>query len=228
MKTSLAGQTIVVMGATGQQGGATGRHLLAERYSVRAVVRDPRSPGSQRLANIGVELVVGDMDDRESLRAAVRDAYGIFSVQPALIPPTFADNELQRGLNLADAAHEAGIAHVVYSSVAGPNRRTGIPHWEIKGQIEEHIRALGLPFTMLRPTHFMDMRPQPRAPLFPFPPSWGAAILSSFKVLAIAWADLPSTNRPKIRRTRSASAGSMATILRGCSGAAGVGSGCVA
>jgi nucleoside-diphosphate-sugar epimerase len=60
MTTSLAGQTVVVMGATGQQGGATARHLLAEGYSVRAVVRDPRSPGSQRLANIGVELVVGD------------------------------------------------------------------------------------------------------------------------------------------------------------------------
>jgi uncharacterized protein YbjT (DUF2867 family) len=79
------------------------------------------------------------MDDRESLRAAMRGAYGIFSVQPALIPPTFAENELQRGLNVADAAHEAGIAHVVYSSVAGANRRTGIP------------------FTMLRPTLFMDM-----------------------------------------------------------------------
>jgi len=45
----------------------------------------------------------------------------------------------------------------VYSSIAGANRSTGIPHWEIKGRIETRIRSLGVPFTILRPTLFMDM-----------------------------------------------------------------------
>ncbi len=157
MKTNLAGRTILVTGATGQQGGATARHLLAEGYAVRALVRDSNSPRAQRLANMGAALVVGDMDDRVSLRSAMRGAYGVFSVQPALIPPTFAEHELQRGLNVADAAHAGGVQHLVYSSVAGANQRTGIPHWEIKGQIEERIRGLGVPFTILRPTLFMDM-----------------------------------------------------------------------
>lgn len=156
-RPDLDGLTILVTGATGQQGGATTRHLLAQGYRVRALVRDPRSQRAQRLASLGAELVVGDMDDGSSLRTAMRNAYGVFSVQPALIPPKFAENELQRGLNVADAAQAAGVRHLVYSSVAGADRRTGIPHWEIKGRIEEHIRSLALPFTILRPTLFMDM-----------------------------------------------------------------------
>jgi uncharacterized protein YbjT (DUF2867 family) len=157
MTASLVGKTILVTGATGQQGGATARHLLAHGVTVRALVRDPSSPAARRLAGIGAELVLGDMDDGNSLRAAMRGAYGAFSVQPARIPPTFAENELGRGLNVADAAHAVGLQHLVYSSVAGANRSTGIPHWEIKGQIEERIRSLGVPFTILRPTLFMDV-----------------------------------------------------------------------
>jgi len=157
MTASLAGKTILVTGATGQQGGATARHLLARRAAVRALVRDPKSQAAQRLGSIGAELVVGDMDDPNSLRAALRGAYGAFSVQPARIPPTFAENELERGLNVVEAAHAVGLQHLVYSSVAGANRSTGIPHWEIKGKIEERIRSLGVAFTILRPTLFMDM-----------------------------------------------------------------------
>jgi uncharacterized protein YbjT (DUF2867 family) len=157
MMTTLAGKVILVTGATGQQGGATARHLLAHGAAVRALVRDPKSAAARRLASIGAELVVGDMDDTASLRTAMRGAYGAFSVQPARIPPTFAENELVRGVNVVDAAHAVGLQHLVYSSVAGANRSTGVPHWEIKGQIEERIRSRGVPFTILRPTLFMDM-----------------------------------------------------------------------
>ncbi|MFG1709495.1 NmrA/HSCARG family protein [Nonomuraea sp. M3C6] len=151
-----ADRTILVTGATGQQGGATARHLLADGWHVRALVRDPRSPAATRLAHAGAELVAGDMDDRSGLDAAVRGAHGVFSVQPALIAPDFAENELQRGLNVADAAHAAGVRHLVYASVGSADRGTGIPHWEIKWQIEQHIRALGVPATVLRPVMFME------------------------------------------------------------------------
>jgi uncharacterized protein YbjT (DUF2867 family) len=56
-------------------------------------------------------------------------------------------NELQRGLNVADAAHAAGVAHLVYASVGSADRASGIPHWEVKWEIEQHIRALGIPAT---------------------------------------------------------------------------------
>ncbi|MGX7672355.1 NmrA family NAD(P)-binding protein [Plantactinospora sp. DSM 117369] len=101
------------------------------------------------------------MDDRKSLDAAVRDVYGVFSVQPALIPPDFAENELQRGLNVAEAAHQAGVQHLVYSSVGSADRDTGIPHWDIKWQIEQHIRAQGVPATILRPVMFMENHADP-------------------------------------------------------------------
>jgi len=157
MTTTLAGKTILVTGATGRQGGATARHLLAHGAAVRALVRDPKSAAARLLTSLGAELVVGDMDDGASLRSAMRGAYGAFSVQPARIPPTFAEKELGRGVNVVDAARAVGLQHLVYSSVAGANRSTGVPHWEIKGRIEERIRSSCVPFTILRPTLFIDM-----------------------------------------------------------------------
>jgi uncharacterized protein YbjT (DUF2867 family) len=149
-------ETILVTGATGQQGGATARHLLADGFQVRAFVRNAKSASALELAQAGAELVIGDMDDRESLDSAIRGAYGVFSIQPSLIPPTFSENEFQRGLNVVDAAQAAGIQHLVYASVGSADRKTGLPHWEIKWQVEQYIRKLGLPFTILRSTMFME------------------------------------------------------------------------
>ncbi|MEV6367114.1 NmrA/HSCARG family protein [Micromonospora musae] len=154
-------KTILVTGATGQQGGATTRHLIAEGWHVRALVRDPAGTAARELAELGAELVTGDMDDRDSLDAAVHGAHGVFSVQPSLIPPDFSENELQRGLNVAEAAKDAAVAHLVYASVGSADRNTGIPHWEIKWQVEQHIRALGIPFTILRPVMFMENQADP-------------------------------------------------------------------
>jgi uncharacterized protein YbjT (DUF2867 family) len=153
---SSANRTVLVIGATGHQGGAAARHLLADGWRVKALVRNPRGPRATRLADAGVELIAGDLDDRGSVDTAVRGAYGVFSVQPALIAPDFAENELQRGLNVAEAAHRAGVGQLVYASVASAERGTGIPHWEIKWEIEQHIRKLGLPATVLRPVMFME------------------------------------------------------------------------
>ena len=72
---------IVVTGATGQQGGATARHLLAQGFRVRALVRDPNKPAAEALAGRGAELAQGDLDDRVSLDRALSGAYGVFSVQ---------------------------------------------------------------------------------------------------------------------------------------------------
>jgi uncharacterized protein YbjT (DUF2867 family) len=154
-------RAILVTGATGLQGGATARHLLSGGRPVRALVRDRHSPGATELARAGAELVVGDMDDRGSLDAAVRGVHGVFSVQPAYIAPDFAENELQRGVNVADAAHAAGVAHLVYASVGSADRASGIPHWEVKWEIEQHIRALGIPATVLRPVMFMEYHADP-------------------------------------------------------------------
>ena len=146
---------IVVTGATGQQGGATARHLLAQGWRVRALVRDPNKPAAQELAAKGAELAQGDLDDRASLDRALSGAYGVFSVQ-TFMGPEGPVGETRQGNRLADAAKAAGIQHFVYTSVGGADRKSGVPHFESKWQIEEHIRSLGLPATILRPVFFMD------------------------------------------------------------------------
>jgi uncharacterized protein YbjT (DUF2867 family) len=152
---SSSDKLIVVTGATGQQGGATARHLLTQGWRVRALVRNPNKPAAQELAAKGAELAQGDLDDRASLDRALRGAYGAFSVQ-TFMGPEGSVGETRQGNRLADAAKAAGVQHFVYTSVGGADRKSGLPHFESKWQIEEHIRALSLPATILRPVFFMD------------------------------------------------------------------------
>ena len=150
------GRIILVAGATGQQGGSVTRSLLADGWSIRALTRDPNKPRAQELARQGVELVTGNMDDRAAIDGALAGVYGVFSVQNTWLPEVGIEGEIRQGLNLADAAKAAGVRHVVYSSVGGAERNTGIPHFDSKWQIEQHIRELGLPATILRPVYFME------------------------------------------------------------------------
>jgi uncharacterized protein YbjT (DUF2867 family) len=148
-------KTVLVTGATGNQGGATARHLLADGWRVRALVRDDTTPAAGELAAAGAELVRGDLDDRASIDAAARGAYGVYSVQSA------NDNEIAQGKNVADAAKAANVRHLVYSSVGGvesQNRFYEEHGWGSidKWLIEQHIRALGVPATILRPAGFME------------------------------------------------------------------------
>lgn len=147
---------LLITGATGKQGGAAVRALQAsgEPWRLRALARDPGSVAARALAARGVEVVAGDLDDESSLHAATRGAYGVYSVQtPA---GRGAEGEERQGKLLAGVAAAAGVEHFVYSSVGGAERGTGVPHFEAKWRIEEHIRALGLPATILRPAVFME------------------------------------------------------------------------
>ena len=146
---------ILVTGATGQQGGATARHLLEQGWRVRALVRDPNTAVAQALSAKGAALVQGDLDDRASLDRALAGVYGAFSVQ-TFAGPEGSVGETRQGKTLADAAKAAGVQHFVYTSVGGAERKSGLPHFESKWQIEQHVRELGLPATILRPVFFME------------------------------------------------------------------------
>jgi uncharacterized protein YbjT (DUF2867 family) len=146
---------ILVTGATGQQGGAVTKHMLAAGWQVRALTRSPDKPAGQALAAKGVELVRGDLDDAASIERAVAGVQAVFSVQ-TFMGKGGVEAEERQGKALADAAKQAGVEHFVYSSVGGAERSTGVPHFESKWRIEEHVRALGLPWTILRPVMFMD------------------------------------------------------------------------
>lgn len=148
-------KTILVTGATGQQGGAVARHLLKQPgYAVRALTRDSSKRDAQSLARAGAEIFQGDLDDPASVRRALDGAWGVFSVQNFM--ETGYDGEIRQGKLLADAAKAAGVRHFVYSSVVSADRKTGLPHFESKWQIEQHIHQCGLPYSVLRPAFFMQ------------------------------------------------------------------------
>jgi uncharacterized protein YbjT (DUF2867 family) len=155
---------ILVLGATGQQGGVTVRALLRDGWRVRALVRNPENAKSQALQSLGVELVRGDLTDRASIERAAEGAHGVFSVQPSSGQPQSGvsdADELRFGITVVDVAKRAGVKHFIYSSVAGAGPDVGIGHFESKWRIEEHLRGSELPFTVLRPAPFMEVLLQP-------------------------------------------------------------------
>ncbi|HEX6290229.1 MAG TPA: NmrA/HSCARG family protein [Herpetosiphonaceae bacterium] len=146
---------IVVTGATGLQGGAVTRHLLKDGWQVRAVTRNPASPRALALARRGVDVVQGDLGEAASLRPLFAGAYGVYSVQNPFISGPEA--EVRQGKTVAEVAKASGVQHLVYGSAGIARTSTGIPSWETKRQIEEHLHALALPLTILRPMAFMEV-----------------------------------------------------------------------
>lgn len=141
-------------GATGQQGGATAKHLLERGFAVRALTRNPEGDRARALAKQGAEVVTGDFDDPASLERALAGAAGVFAVQTFDKGPAL---EGEQGERLAKLARAAGVEHFVYSSVGSAHRNTGIPHFESKWRIEQTVRALGFPCeTVIRPVYFME------------------------------------------------------------------------
>jgi len=175
-------KTVLVTGATGHQGGAVARCLLQDGWTVRALVRDHDKPAALALAEQGVELVHGDLTDRPSIDAALRGAYGVYSVQT--FREVGAEGEFRQGANLADAAADAKVEHFVYSSVIGADRAGGLVHTQAKHVLEAYLREKGLPVTIWRPTTFMEnylrMRDDIQAGRFasPVPPDYFAQMIA--------------------------------------------------
>ncbi len=147
---------ILVTGATGQQGGAAARHLLKDGWKVRALVRAPESEKAVALQRAGAELAKGDLYDRASVDAALRGAYGVFSLQNYWLPDVGFDGEVRQGKIVVDAAKAAGVKHFLYSSVGAAHRGMGQKHFQTKWIVEQYLHASGLPFTILRPAAFME------------------------------------------------------------------------
>jgi len=111
---------------------------------------------AQALAEQGAELVEGDLYDSVSLDNALKGMYGVFSVQNFWLPDVGFDGEIKQGKLIADVARKAGIQHFVYSSVGAAHRGMGQKHFESKWIIEQYIKELDLPHSILRPVAFMD------------------------------------------------------------------------
>lgn len=145
---------VLVTGASGQQGGAVLNALLARGHQVRALTRKPDSEWAASVASRGVEVVAGDFTDQESL---VRAATGVDTI---FLMTTFMeagiDAEIEQGLAMVEAANQANVGHLVFTSVASADKATGIPHFDSKFKVEEAITASGISYTIVAPVFFME------------------------------------------------------------------------
>jgi uncharacterized protein YbjT (DUF2867 family) len=146
--------TVVVAGATGRQGGAVARDLLRSGHRVRALTRRPGSQAAALLHLEGAELHEADLDDLAAVERAAAGADAFFLVTTPFEEGVEA--EARQGRRAAEAARNAGVGHLVFSSVAGAGERTQVPHFESKREIERYLQELGLPHTVVAPVFFME------------------------------------------------------------------------
>jgi uncharacterized protein YbjT (DUF2867 family) len=163
---------IAVVGATGAQGGGLVRAILADKngaFSARALTRDVNSDKAKELAKLGAEVVAADVDNVESLKKAFQGAYGAYCVTFfwAHFSP---EKELAEVKAMAVAAKQAGLQHVIWSTLEDTRRwvplsdnrmptlmgKYKVPHFDAKGEANKFFTELGVPTTFLLTSFYWD------------------------------------------------------------------------
>lgn len=150
---------VLVIGATGQQGGSVAKAMLDRGHRVRALTRRPAAAAG--LAARGAEIVVGDLADGDSLVAAARGVDTVFLMTDSWAAGPAAETE--HGIKAVDALARSGVGHVIYSSVASADRDTRIPHFDSKYAVERRLAASGLSHSIVAPVAFMENQLAPWA-----------------------------------------------------------------
>lgn len=145
---------IAVFGATGRSGGEAARSLAAAGWRVLGMTRNADSESAKALKQAGVTLTSADLDDRKSVRAAIEGVDTIYFSGPSLVDRWDMDQAVQ-GMNVVNAAIEAGTPHFIFQSALVGNAR-GVLGMGSKRAVEERIAELGLPATIVRPGLFME------------------------------------------------------------------------
>jgi uncharacterized protein YbjT (DUF2867 family) len=154
---------ILVVGATGMVGGDICRRLVDRGETVRALVRPASAPEKVgALHDLGIRTVVGDLRDRASLAVACAGVDAVISTVSSM-PFSFVPGEndiettdLRGQMALIDVARASGVGHFVYVSFS-KNLDLDYPLRNAKRAVEEHLRASGMPYTILRPSCFMEV-----------------------------------------------------------------------
>ena len=163
---------ITIFGATGAQGGGVAHAILNDpnsEFSVRAVTRNPDSDKAKELARMGAEVVAADIDDKESMKRALEGAYGAYFVTFfwAHFSP---EKEYAEAKSMAEAAKEAGLQHVIWSTLEDTRQwvpldddrmptlqeKYKVPHFDAKGEADKIFKDLGVPTTFLRASFYWD------------------------------------------------------------------------
>ena len=165
-------RVIAVVGATGAQGGGLVRAILADPsggFAARAITRNTRSDKAQALAGLGAEVVGADLDDADSLAAVFAGAYGAFCVTN-FWEHFSPEKELAQAGALARAVREAGVSHVLWSTLEDTRRfvsldddrmptlmgRYKVPHFDAKGEANALFAASGVPTTFFHTSFYWD------------------------------------------------------------------------
>jgi uncharacterized protein YbjT (DUF2867 family) len=168
----MAKKLIAIVGATGAQGGGLARAILSDpqsEFAVRALTRKPDSDQARELARLGAEVVVADLDDLESLRAAFGGAHGAFCVTN-FWEHMSPEKEMAQAKALAQACKAAGIEHAIWSTLEDTRRKVPlsdermptlkesykVPHFDAKGASDDAFRAAGVPTTFLLTSFYWD------------------------------------------------------------------------
>ncbi|EEP77940.1 conserved hypothetical protein [Uncinocarpus reesii 1704] len=156
---------IVVFGATGNQGGSVVDGILqdpvlSKEFRIRGITRDVTKPAAKQLESKGVEVKSADMNSPASVGKAVTGAHTVFLVTNywETMDP---EKEYNQGKNVADAAKEAHVSHLIYSSLyhimdASAGALLNVPHFDTKANTEVYIRELRIPATFVLPGYFMS------------------------------------------------------------------------
>ena len=146
--------TIVVTGATGQQGGHLVRRLLAQGHHVRALTRNPEGLGARALHEAGAQIFAADLDHDRGLSGPLQGADAAFLVTTPF--ERGAEAEVTQARHFGRAARAAGLPHLVYSSVTEAMTRSPVEHFAAKGRAEAVLRELELPMTIIGAPPFLD------------------------------------------------------------------------
>jgi uncharacterized protein YbjT (DUF2867 family) len=171
-KNTTGKRIIAVVGATGAQGGGLARAILEDKngpFTVRAITRNVNSDKAKALAEAGAEVVTADLDDVKSLKKAFEGAHGAFCVTnfwEHLKP----EKELSQARNMAQAAKDAGVRHVIWSTLEDTRKsiplsddrmptlmgKYKVPHFDAKGEADAIFTELGVPTTFLRTSFYWE------------------------------------------------------------------------
>lgn len=147
-------EKIFVTGITGQQGGAVARALKEKGFEVTGMTRSTEGDKAAKLKSEGFNLVLGDMNDKDSMVQAMKG----FELAWGYTTPfeEGEDAEAKQGIILVEAAKEAGVKHFIFNSVANADKKTGIAHFDGKYKVEQALRVAGMQWTIIGPVYFME------------------------------------------------------------------------
>lgn len=157
-KAMEAKKAILVIGATGAQGGSVARYLLARgEFKVRGFTRRPDSDEAKALRRAGAEIAQGDLEDAASIRAALKGCYGCYGVTNFW---EHFEREYGEGKNLVDAVKRSNVEHFVFSTLPHCKKisagKLEVPHFDLKAQLEAYARGLDIPTTFVHVAFYFE------------------------------------------------------------------------